>query len=104
VPGRHWTGLSFDGVDDVVHVADAGPLSLASGMTLEAWVKLAATTGWRTVMLKVRRSNVRRHHLARDPKRRPGRREHRPQRRHHARRRTGLDWRQLDLGRVVRRA
>lgn len=45
MPGRHWTGLSFDGVDDVVHVADAGPLSLASGMTLEAWVKLAATTG-----------------------------------------------------------
>ena len=58
VPGRHGTGMSFDGVNDKITVPDAGPLNLASGMTLEAWVKPEVTTGWRTVVLKERRSGL----------------------------------------------
>jgi hypothetical protein len=57
-PGRHGTGMSFDGVDDSISVPDTGPVNLASGMTLEAWVKPEQTSGWRTVMLKQRLSNV----------------------------------------------
>ena len=34
--GRHGGALSFDGVDDMVTVADAASLDLTSGMTLEA--------------------------------------------------------------------
>jgi fibronectin type 3 domain-containing protein len=52
--GRYGGALSFDGSDDKVTVADSNSLDLASGMTLEAWVKpTAATAGkWRTVVLK----------------------------------------------------
>jgi hypothetical protein len=58
VPGRYGSGMSFDGTNDSVIVPDAGSLNLASGMTLEAWVKPTATDGWRTVAIKQRLSNI----------------------------------------------
>jgi Concanavalin A-like lectin/glucanases superfamily/Domain of unknown function (DUF1929)/Glyoxal oxidase N-terminus len=58
VPGRFGSALQFDGVDDLVRIPDAGPLNLASGMTVEAWVAPRATDGWRTVLAKGRRSDL----------------------------------------------
>jgi len=52
--GKFGRALSFDGVNDLVTVADANPLDLAAGMTLEAWVKPTVSSGWRTVLLKER--------------------------------------------------
>ncbi len=37
--GKHGKAMRFDGVNDVVSVADSASLDLTSGMTLEAWVK-----------------------------------------------------------------
>ena len=56
--GKFGAAMSFDGVNDLVRIPDAGPISLASGMTLEAWIKPAATNGWRTVLFKGRRSDL----------------------------------------------
>jgi hypothetical protein len=51
--GTFGRALSFDGVDDMVTVPDANSLDLATGMTLEAWVKpTQANANWRTVLLK----------------------------------------------------
>ena len=50
--GRSGGALSFDGVNDWVTVADHADLDLSGGMTLEAWVRPATTTGWRTAMIK----------------------------------------------------
>jgi hypothetical protein len=50
--GRYGRALSFDGVNDWVTVADANDLDLTNGMTLEAWVRPAALSGWKTVVLK----------------------------------------------------
>ena len=58
VAGRYGSALQFDGVDDLVRIGDAGPLNLASGMTVEAWVAPTATDGWRTVLAKGRRSDL----------------------------------------------
>jgi len=44
--------LSFDGVNDMATVADSNTLDLSTTMTLEAWVRPANSTGWRTVLLK----------------------------------------------------
>jgi fibronectin type 3 domain-containing protein len=52
--GRFGRALSFDGVDDMVTVADSSPLDLAPGMTLSAWVKPTTVDDWRTVLLKER--------------------------------------------------
>jgi N-acetylneuraminic acid mutarotase len=52
--GRYGGALSFDGSNDLVSVADAASLDLTTGMTLEAWVRPSANTGWRTVLLKER--------------------------------------------------
>jgi hypothetical protein len=52
VPGRFGQGLSFDGVNDWVTVADADSLDITTGMTLEAWVRPSVVTGWRTVLMK----------------------------------------------------
>ncbi len=50
--GRFGGGLTFDGIDDWLTVRDAASLDLTRGMTLEAWVRPARLTGWRTVLLK----------------------------------------------------
>jgi hypothetical protein len=52
VAGRYGQGLSFDGVNDLVTVADSALLDLTTGMTLSAWVRPTTTSGWRTVLLK----------------------------------------------------
>jgi fibronectin type 3 domain-containing protein len=49
--GRFGSALSFDGINDRVDVADSNSLDLTTGMTLEAWVRPAAS-GWRTALLK----------------------------------------------------
>jgi hypothetical protein len=50
--GRFGKAVSFDGINDLVSIADAATLDLTSGMTIEAWVNPAALSGWRTVALK----------------------------------------------------
>jgi glucose/arabinose dehydrogenase len=51
--GHAGNGLTFDGVNDMVTIADSNSLDLTTGMTLEAWVRPAALgTTWRTVVLK----------------------------------------------------
>jgi hypothetical protein len=50
--GRFGRGLTLDGIDDWVTVADGASLDLTRGMTLEAWVRPARLSGWRTVLLK----------------------------------------------------
>ena len=50
--GKYGGALTFDGTNDLVAINDAPSLDLTSGMTLEAWVKPATVTGWRTVILK----------------------------------------------------
>ncbi len=53
--GRHGGALSFDGIDDLVTIADAADLDLTTAMTLEAWVRpTAGATDWRTVLMKER--------------------------------------------------
>jgi hypothetical protein len=50
--GRSGGALRFDGINDLVTIADAASLDLTSGMTLMAWVNPTAASGWRTVLLK----------------------------------------------------
>jgi hypothetical protein len=52
IEGKFGTALSFDGIDDWVSVNDSASLDLTSGMTIEAWVKPTALTGWRSVIMK----------------------------------------------------
>jgi chitodextrinase len=55
VGGKYGGALSFDGVDDLVTVADAASLDLTGGMTLEAWVRPSSLgSSWRTAVLKER--------------------------------------------------
>jgi concanavalin A-like lectin/glucanase superfamily protein/fibronectin type III domain protein len=49
--GRYGRAMLFDGIDDWITVADAPALDLST-MTIEAWVKPAALSGWRSVLLK----------------------------------------------------
>lgn len=56
--GHTGGALSFDGVDDLVTIADAPDLRLTNAMTLEAWVRPSAVTDWRTVILKERPDNL----------------------------------------------
>ena len=58
VAGKYGRALSFDGVNDLVTVADAPGLDLSTGMTLEAWVRPTANTGWRTVVTKEQVGNI----------------------------------------------
>jgi hypothetical protein len=46
--------LTFNGTSARVVVADAADLDLTTGMTIEAWVRPTALSGWRTVMMKER--------------------------------------------------
>ena len=50
--GKNGGALTFDGVNDLVTIADTASLDLTTGMTLEAWVRPIATTSWRTVVTK----------------------------------------------------
>jgi len=45
-------GLSFNGVNDYVTVADASPLDLTDAMSLAAWVNPSNIGGWQTAILK----------------------------------------------------
>jgi Concanavalin A-like lectin/glucanases superfamily/Bacterial Ig domain len=57
--GRHGSALSFDGVNDLVTIADAASLELMTGMTVEAWVKPASGgSPWQTVVLKEQSSHL----------------------------------------------
>ena len=56
--GKNGSALSFDGVNDIVNVADSNSLDLTTGMTLEAWVYPTALTGWRTAILKETTSDI----------------------------------------------
>ena len=50
--GRFGSALSFDGINDWVTVPDTNSLDLTNAMTLEAWVRPSALSGWRTVVMK----------------------------------------------------
>ena len=53
--GKYGRALSFNGTSNLVTVADAAPLRLTTGMTLEAWVyPTASATDWSTALLKER--------------------------------------------------
>ncbi|UVS81642.1 LamG-like jellyroll fold domain-containing protein [Actinokineospora sp. UTMC 2448] len=56
--GRHGGGLSFDGVDDWVTVADTAALDLTDRMTLSAWLRPASASGWRTAVMKERQGGL----------------------------------------------
>ena len=49
---RFGTAVNFDGVNDRIDIPDSNTLDLVSAMTLEAWVRPAANSGYRTVVLK----------------------------------------------------
>ncbi|HEY3000540.1 MAG TPA: LamG-like jellyroll fold domain-containing protein, partial [Acidimicrobiales bacterium] len=55
--GRRGGALAFDGVNDLVTVADAPSLDLTSGMTVDAWVRPTRVSDWSTVVLKERGTN-----------------------------------------------
>jgi YD repeat-containing protein len=58
-PSGHTAGaLSFNGIDSLVTIADAADLRLGNAMTLEAWIRPTANTGWRTAILKERPGNL----------------------------------------------
>ncbi len=50
--GRYGGGLIFDGVNDVVSVANSASLNVTTGLTIEAWVLPTRSTGWQTAILK----------------------------------------------------
>jgi hypothetical protein len=59
VAGRYGKALSFDGVNDLVTVADSASLDLTTAMTIEAWVQPSKLTGsWRTVAVKEQPSQL----------------------------------------------
>ncbi|HJZ53858.1 MAG TPA: LamG-like jellyroll fold domain-containing protein, partial [Gemmataceae bacterium] len=50
--GKYGSALSFNGTSSWVTVASASSLNLTGAMTLEAWVKPTALSGWQAVLLK----------------------------------------------------
>ena len=57
--GKFGGALRFDGVDDMVTVADSDSLDLTEAMTIEAWVKPARLRSmWRTVVIKEQRNQL----------------------------------------------
>ena len=49
--GHSGRAMSFDGVNDVVTVADSDTLDASTALTIEAWL-YPQSTGWRTALLK----------------------------------------------------
>jgi hypothetical protein len=56
--GRFGQALSFDGVNDMVSVADSASLDLSTGMTLQVWLQPRALGGYTTAILKERPSHL----------------------------------------------
>ncbi len=56
--GKNGGALSFDGINNLVTVADAASLNLTTALTLEAWVHPASDSSWRTVVLKEASSDL----------------------------------------------
>ncbi len=52
VAGRYGLALEFDGVDDLVRVADGDALDVSSGFTVAAWVRPDRLSNWQTVAMK----------------------------------------------------
>ena len=52
--GRFGGALSFDGVNDWVTVPDDPSLDMSGALTVEAWVRPTALSGYRTVLMKER--------------------------------------------------
>ena len=50
--GHSGQALSFDGVDDMVTIADHAALDFTSAFTIESWVKPRTLSGYRMVVLK----------------------------------------------------
>ena len=50
--GRFGKALTFNGTSSRVNIPDAGTLDFTIGMTLEAWVRPTALTGWHAVLMK----------------------------------------------------
>ena len=58
IEGRFGQGMRFDGVDDIINVADSDSLDLTRSMTLMAWVRPDADSGWRTILMKERQNGL----------------------------------------------
>jgi hypothetical protein len=56
--GKYGSALSFNGTSNWVTVADSNSLDLTTGMTIEAWLKPTALSGWTTAVLKERGSGA----------------------------------------------
>jgi hypothetical protein len=50
--GRFGSGLLFDGVNDWVTIGDDASLDLSGGLTVEAWLRPTALSGWKTALMK----------------------------------------------------
>ena len=56
--GKFGSALTFDGVNDIVNVADSNSLDLTTGMTVEAWLRPTTLgSNWRTAVLKEQSGN-----------------------------------------------
>ncbi len=56
--GHSGGAASFNGTNASVIVPDSSSLDLTNGMTVEAWVRPTARSGWRTVVLKESSGNL----------------------------------------------
>ncbi|MBX7135011.1 MAG: Ig-like domain-containing protein [Fimbriimonadaceae bacterium] len=56
--GKYGKALSFNGTNSLVTINDSASLDLTNGMTIEAWVKPSTVSGWRSVVVKERPSNL----------------------------------------------
>ena len=56
--GRFGKAMQFDGVDDLITVADSNSLDLTSAATLMAWVKPTNASGWRNILTKQNGSDL----------------------------------------------
>jgi hypothetical protein len=50
--GKYGFGLAFNGISSRVNIPDSASLRLSTGMTVEAWVKPTALSGWNAVLMK----------------------------------------------------